>query len=387
MLKIGIVGTGGIAGAHLAAYLAFPDECEVVAVADTVPGKGAAMLAKFDIRDARDYTDAAEMFAAEDLDLVSIATPPSTHASLTIAALHAGIDVIVEKPMAPSLQDCDAMLQAERESGRLLAVVAQNRFRNDMATLKDVLDSGLVGRVSHTQVTSAWWRGLSYYDLWWRGTWGSEGGGCTLNHAIHHLDLTLWLLGRPDAVVGMMTNAQHDNAEVEDLSVAILKYERGLAEITSSVVHHGEEQGIVIQGEHARISQPWRVVADVPQPNGFPTPEGDVERVQRIEERAASREPLPHEGHPGQIGDMLAAVRDRRRPAADAAGVPTASSLPLFITPIWLHNRWASSRLWVHRNTVRPESRLNCSIKSDTCRAASGSKAAVGSSKNNNWGW
>lgn len=319
MLKIGIIGTGGISRAHVDGYLRFPEECEIVALCDVVPGRAAALGAELGLTSARTYERAADLLAAEQLDLVSIATPPSTHAELTITALRAGVDVLVEKPMAPSLEECDAMIAAAAENERVLSVVAQNRFRDDMATLKEVLDSGLIGPVSHAQVSSAWWRGTAYYDLWWRGTWEREGGGCTLNHAIHHLDLTSWMLGTPSAVTAVLTNAQHENSEVEDLSVAVLQYGRALAEVTSSVVHHGEEQAIVVQGRHARVSQPWRVVADAAGPNGFPVPGGDAGRTARIEALATAHRPLAHQGHAGQVGDVLGAVRERRRPAVDGA--------------------------------------------------------------------
>lgn len=317
MLTIGIVGTGGIARAHVDAYQRFADECTVVALCDPAPGRAEALRAELGIEGARVYTDADEMLAAEDLDLVSVATPPSTHAELSVKALRAGVDVLVEKPMAPSLEECDAMIAAAKDNGRLLSVVAQNRFRDDIATLKEVLDSGLAGPVTHAQVSSSWWRGTEYYDLWWRGTWESEGGGCTLNHAIHHLDMTLWMLGSPKAVTSVLTNAAHENAEVEDLSVSVLQYDRALAEVTASVVHHGEEQAIVVQGRDARVSQPWKVVAETARPNGFPTPDGDTERVAKIEAVAAAHRPLAHTGHAGQVGDMLDAVRERRRPAVD----------------------------------------------------------------------
>src|SRR5665811_365013 len=100
--------------------------------------------------------------------------------------------------------------------------------------------------IDSLSIDSAWWRGLPYYDLSWRGTWESEGGGPTLNHAIHHIDLLLWMMGEPQAVAAMMTNAWHDNAEVEDLSIALLRYERALAQLTSSVVHHGQRQQILV---------------------------------------------------------------------------------------------------------------------------------------------
>jgi predicted dehydrogenase len=317
MLRIGIIGTGGISAVHLRGYLEFPRECRIVALCDAVPDRAEERKAQFGLTDAHVYDDPATMLAAEALDVVSIATPPSTHARLAVDALRAGVNVLVEKPMAPSVEECDAMLAAERESGKLLSVVAQNRFRDDMATLKEALDSGLIGTVSHAQISSAWWRGRSYYDLWWRGTWASEGGGCTLNHAIHHIDLALWMLGRPRSVTAVLTNVQHDNSEVEDLSVAILQYERALAELTSSVVHHGEEQAIVVQGEFAKVAQPWSVTAMTAQPNGFPTADGNPALVGQLDALAAAHVPLPHLGHAGQIGDVLRAVRERRRPAVD----------------------------------------------------------------------
>jgi len=315
MLRIGIIGTGGIADAHINGYLAFPDDCEIVALGDVVPGKAAQKAAAFGL-DAAAYDDPFAMLAEADIDLVSVATPPSTHAALAIAALDAGVHVLVEKPMAPSLDECDAMIAAQQRSGKLLSVVAQNRFRDDLVALKAVVDSGLLGSISHVRVDSAWWRGLPYYDLWWRGTWEKEGGGSTLNHAIHHIDLLLWLLGRPNEITAMLANAQHDNAEVEDLSVAVLRYERGLAQLTSSVVHHGEEQEIVVQGEHARVSQPWKVIAETSRPDGFPEPGGDTDLVARIEALAAGLEPLAHRGHAGQIGDLIESIRTGRDPIA-----------------------------------------------------------------------
>lgn len=316
MLRIGIIGTGGIADAHIRGYLAFPEDCEIVALADVIPGKAAQKAEAFALDAVQAFDDPLAMIAAGRLDIVSIATPPSTHAPLAIAALDAGIHVLVEKPMAPSLEECDAMLAAQERSGRMLSVVAQNRFRDDLATLKDIVDSGLLGSISHVRVDSAWWRGLPYYDLWWRGTWEKEGGGCTLNHAIHHIDLLLWLLGSPSEITAMLANAQHDNAEVEDLSVAILRYERGLAQLTSSVVHHGEEQAIVIQGANARVSQPFSVSAERSAPSGFPAEGGDPELVERITALVEDRVPLAHLGHEGQIGDLLAAVRDGREPSS-----------------------------------------------------------------------
>lgn len=360
MLSIGIIGTGNISRAHLHAYLQFPEEVQVVALADIEPGKAETARAEFALDGARVYEDATAMLASEHLDLVSIATPPGTHCELSVQALEAGVHVIVEKPMAPSLEECDRMLEAQRRSGKLLSVIAQNRFRDDMAQLKAVLDSGRIGRIAHARIASAWWRGRAYYDLWWRGTWASEGGGPTLNHAIHHIDLALWLLGRPQAVAAMMTNAGHDNAEVEDLSVALLQYERGLAELTSSVVHHGEQQEIIVQGEHARIGQPWSVAAETARPNGFPETGGDAELVAELEALAAGQAPLEHTGHSGQLGDVIAAIREGRAPLVDGEAGKRAIELVTAIyaaaierrtidLPITAENPWYRSEMLLER--------------------------------------
>jgi len=317
VIRVAVVGTGGIAASHLEAYRAFGERCTVVALVDALPERAEARRREFGLPGASVHSSHEDLIAAEDVDLVSVCTPPSTHEQISVDFLTAGVNVLCEKPMAPSLAACDRILAAEQRSGAVFSSVAQNRFRDDVVRLKAVLDSGLTGPVSHVQVDSAWWRGLGYYDLWWRGTWAQEGGGCTLNHAVHHVDLLLWLLGAPQSVTSVLTNAAHENAEVEDLSVAVLAYERALATITSSVVHHGERQQIVVQGRDAAVSLSGDVVAEVAQPNGFPAAGGNPDLVARLSDLLAAQAPLAHTGHRGQVDDVLSALETGRRPAVD----------------------------------------------------------------------
>ena len=202
------------------------------------------------------------------------------------------------------------MLEAARTNGRLLSVVAQNRFKTPMMKLKRVLESGLIGRVLHAQVDSLWWRGSSYYDLWWRGTWEKEGGGCTMNHAVHHLDLFQWMMGLPTALQSITANLCHDNSEVEDFSTAVLSYPTGsLGQITASLVHHGEEQQLVFQGEHAKVAVPWQVKAARQKENGFP--EDNATLLAEIQSFYDQLPPVALEGHDGQIANLLAALEGR----------------------------------------------------------------------------
>jgi len=319
MLSVAIIGTGNISRMHIDGYLAFPERCRITHLVDIVPEKAKG------VNEARGlgagvYSSYKEILDDPGIDLVSVCTPPFCHAEIAADFLKAGKHVIVEKPMAVSLRECDDMIAAQRESGKLLSVIAQNRFRDPISGLKKILDSGLIGKVVHAQVESLWWRGHCYYDLWWRGTWEKEGGGCTLNHAVHHIDMLCWMLGLPRSVSAMLSNAAHDNAEVEDVSVAVLRYDGGLcakgalAQITSSVIHHGEEQQLVFQGERARISAPWKVAANVSQPNGFPAPEQNAELIRQLNDLRDGLPKLPHELHTGQIDDVLRAIETGATP-------------------------------------------------------------------------
>jgi UDP-N-acetyl-2-amino-2-deoxyglucuronate dehydrogenase len=310
MIDVAVIGAGAISSFHLDGYLAFPDRCRVVAVADTDVDRARARIAEYGLTGAVAFDSGdAVLESGTHVDLASVCTPPSSHAEIAARLLDAGVNTLLEKPMAPSLAECDAILAAADRGGAVLSVVAQNRFTNPMMRLKQVLDSGLAGRVLHAQVDSHWWRGPSYYDLWWRGTWQSEGGGCTLNHAVHHIDALQWMVGTPVAIQAMIANVDHGNSEVEDLSLAILRFPDGaLGQITASVVHHGQDQRIIFQTERAKIAMPWTVSAQAQQPNGFPRREHDAATERELGDLYASLPELRYEGHVGQIDDVLTAL-------------------------------------------------------------------------------
>jgi predicted dehydrogenase len=320
MINIAIIGTGNIARMHTDGYLAFPDRCRITHLVDKYPEKAEAMMKEYGLR-AKTATSHTE-FLDEPVDLISICSPPYCHAEIALDFLKAGKNVLVEKPMAASLEECDAIIAAAKQSGAVFSVVAQNRFRDPIHKLKKTLDSGLIGKVVHAQIDSLWNRGHSYSDLWWRGTWEKEGGGCTLNHAVHHIDMLGWMLGLPEQVISMLSNANHDNAEVEDISVSVLKYGKSaktnpgaLAQITASVAHHGEEQQVIFQGEKARISAPWKAAAQMFQENGFPFGgRQDDERIKKLNDFYEGLPGLKHSGHTGQIDDVLTAIETGAKP-------------------------------------------------------------------------
>jgi UDP-N-acetyl-2-amino-2-deoxyglucuronate dehydrogenase len=309
MQRIAILGTGAISDSHIQAYQKFKDQCQIVALVDLFPDKAREKALKHGLA-AAVFKDYQELLNGAEFDIASICLPPFEHAPASLALLQAGKHVLAEKPMAVSLQECDDMVATARASGKLLSIVAQNRFKTPMMKMKKVLESGLVGKVLHAQVDSAWWRGSNYYDLWWRGTWAKEGGGCTMNHAVHHIDIFQWMVGLPSELLAVTTNLGHENSEVEDFSTAVLTYANGsLGQITASLVHHGEEQQFVCQGERARVAVPWAVKAMRQKENGFPEDNPAVQA--EIQTFYDSLPAVEEEGHYGQIANFLAAVEGR----------------------------------------------------------------------------
>ena len=309
MIRVAIIGTGGISDSHIQGYLEFPDQCQIVAMCDIYPDKATRKAEKYGLN-AKIYDAHRSLLNDGGFDLASVCTPPYVHAEIAINVLNAGKNVLVEKPMATSLKECDQMLQAEQKSGKLLSIVAQNRFKTPNWNLKQMVDSGVIGKIVHAQVDSFWWRGHNYYDLWWRGTWEKEGGGCTLNHAVHQVDLFQWIVGVPNELQAILANVGHDNSEVEDFSTTVLKYANGsIGQINASLVHHGEPQQFVIQGERATIAAPWKVLASTDKGNGFPEP--NPELVAEIQAMHSQLPELKYEGHTGQIANVLATLEGK----------------------------------------------------------------------------
>jgi predicted dehydrogenase len=318
MTGVAILGTGAIARVHVDAYRQFPERCAIKALCDIYPEKATAMAHDKALGDAACLADYRQAVDRPDVDLVSICLPPSAHAETAIFALEAGKHVLLEKPMAASLEECDAILAAATRSGALLSVVSQNRYQPALWRLKHVLDSGLAGRVLHAAVNSYWWRGQSYYDLWWRGTWEKEGGGCTLNHAVHHADLLLWMMGMPESLSAHFANLNHQNSETEDFSTALLRYRGGaLAQLNASLVHHGEDQELIFQCGKARLSFPWQVRASLQLENGFP--QDDPATAGQLQAAYEAIVVPAHTGHAGQIANLLAAIAGTQPLLVDGA--------------------------------------------------------------------
>lgn len=232
MLRVGIVGCGGISPAHAKSYLG-TGRVEIVGAADLIPERAHALADRFPIRHT--YDSLAELLTAQHPDLVSVATPPGTHADLVRQVLAAGCDVLVEKPPCRSLAELDAMLQAEGESRGTVYAVFQHRHGSGAIRAK----STQLGRPLLAVCETLWFRPDSYFDLEWRGSWEGEGGGPTLGHGIHQIDLMVHLMGPWDSITATAHRAAR-SVDFEDVSVASTVFANGAigAVINSLVSPH-----------------------------------------------------------------------------------------------------------------------------------------------------
>lgn len=306
MLKVMIIGAGGIAPAHIKGYLAFPEQVEITVIANPTPARARKLISEYRLE--AECTENYENRLSE-VDIVSICTPPETHKDIAVKALQAGTHVLLEKPMARSLQECDEIIAASEESGAELSVVAQSRFISSIHKVVSIIHERKYGKLLFSQVNSFWYRGQNYYDLYWRGLWDKEGGGCTLNHGVHHIDLLLWAKGMPQEIISVISNLNHDNSEEEDISLTILKYPDGtLGQINCSLLHHGEVQKFDFQMEKAGISIPFAVTASSSRSNGFPLENAEI--IDEIKNRYDAIADLEYEHHTGQIENFLGSIAD-----------------------------------------------------------------------------
>ncbi len=315
MLNFGIIGAGAIARVHIEALVSLYPLCKVSAVCDNLEGKAKTLIDEFSL-DAKAFTSFDEMLDSEHLDCVCICLPPVLHCDCACKALDHKIHVIVEKPMALSVELCDRMIESAKKNNCRLAVICQNRFKTAHMRLKRIVESGALGKIYQATVNSLWYRGENYYDLWWRGTWDVEGGGCLLSHGVHHLDLLLWILGKPKSLTANICNLAHNNSQCEDLVTAILHYENGMqVNLMVSLLNHGEEQEIVLQTKKAKLAIPFALACNKAMENGFPEDNPDT-----YKEILSLYESLPEckeEGHKAQLLHFINAVEGREELITD----------------------------------------------------------------------
>ncbi len=253
MLNFALVGCGRIAKRHSELLgLRQIDGAQLVAVCDLDEPKAKSIGEQFSIPS---YTDMHQMMRSEKIDAVVVLTESGNHARNVVELAQYGKHIVVEKPMALTLNDADAMIQACDKAGGKLFVVKQNRFNVPVVKLREALDHERFGKLVLGTVRVRWCRPQEYYDQApWRGTWAMDGGVLT-NQASHHVDMLEWLMGDVESVFARGTTALA-KIEAEDTAVVTLKFRNGalgVIEATTATRPKDLEGSISILGEGGTV--------------------------------------------------------------------------------------------------------------------------------------
>jgi len=223
VLRIGLIGCGGIAAWHIAAVEALPD-LRLTAVCDATPAFAQKVGEK---HRAEVYPDADALLGSGNVDAVAICTPSGTHAELGIKALSHHVYPIVEKPMAITPESLDALLEAEKKSRAFICPISQLRFLPDVQRVRDWMNDRALGKLTLADLSMKYWREDDYYTQKpWRGTWAFDGGGALMNQGIHGVDLLRYLCGTPVCISAAAATLCHP-IETEDTLSACLQFSSG----------------------------------------------------------------------------------------------------------------------------------------------------------------
>lgn len=224
VVNVGLIGCGRVARVH-ARLLTAAKHTHLVAVADTKEDRAQAFAQEYG---AEPYTDYTELLQRDDIDAIQICTPHHLHAEMTIAAANAGKHVLTEKPMALSVADANAMIEAASINKVKLGVIFQNRYNDASVAAKETIESGRLGEIKGARAFITWDRSDDYYKKSdWKGTWDKEGGGVLIDQAIHTIDLMQWLLGDVESIRATYDTRAHTFIHVDDVAEAYIKFTNG----------------------------------------------------------------------------------------------------------------------------------------------------------------
>lgn len=304
----GVIGCGRISKNHLESIKALPG-AKLVAVADC---KEEALHKAVEKYVCQGYSDYQELLANPEVDIVNICTESGLHARIAMDAIKAGKHVLVEKPMAMSLKEADAVIATAQNRGLKLGVVHQNRFNTAVVKLRQALERGKFGKLTHASAVVRWNRNDEYYSQApWRGTWAQD-GGCLMNQSIHNIDLLQWMMG-PVQSVFAHTATNMRKIEAEDLGIAILKFGNGslgIIEATTTIYPKNLEETLSIFGSTGTAClggiavnkiESWRFT--------------DEDEATVIDKQAQEPPNVYGFGHADIIKDFMEALTEDRDPA------------------------------------------------------------------------
>ncbi len=313
--KIGYAVVGLGVGRNHAKCAFNSQNADLIAVCDLIQEKMDAV--KEYAPDVLTYLDFDEMLKNPDIDIVSIAVPSAMHADFAVKALEAGKNVLVEKPIDITVEAAMRIEEARVRTGKIAAVVHQNRNNSNMPPIVEAIRSGRIGKVIFGDFAVKWFRTQQYYDDGgWRGTWEMDGGGSLMNQAVHTVDLMQWLMGDVESVTSTIGIFNHD-IKTEDLTASIIKFKSGAVATfvsTTCAWKAGVSTAIRIYGSEGTIEadsdelQTWKFM------DNEENEEAEMLEKYSGNSQAVSSDPSLCLGHASMVEDVIAAVRDGRPP-------------------------------------------------------------------------
>lgn len=315
-IGVGIIGAGEISLLHAAAYRALGERVRLAAVADIDKERARNLAKHFNIPAI--YDDYQHLLADSNVRAVSICTPPFLHVQQSVEALEAGKHVLCEKPVAPNLAELDRIATAQDGSGLVFCGVFQSRFGQGARQVKALIERGRFGRLLLGLTHTLWLRMPAYYEVWWRGSWGTECGGVTVSQAIHGIDMLLWLMGEASHVYAEAATLKMD-IEQDDTAAAVVRFRSGaLGQVLATVncqddrsrlEVYGTELGAVSSEDpYQPTKEPFRLSAADP---------AYLEKVQReADELVPSGPPFLQLG---MAEDFVGAIEEGREPLVTVA--------------------------------------------------------------------
>ncbi len=310
-VRVALIGCGRISGSHVGAIDRI-DGLDLVAVSDVESGRARALAEE---RGIPAFRTVEELLAGVDCDVVAVCTPSGLHPAHGILAARARKHVVTEKPMAISLADADALVQACDAAGVHLFVVKQNRLNPPIQLLRRAVEKGRFGRIYLANTTVRWTRPQEYYDAApWRGTWEFD-GGAIMNQASHYVDLMQWLVGPVESVVAKTATLAR-RIETEDTGIAVLRFRSGaLGVIEVTVLTHPRnfEGSITILGEKGTVKIGGTAVNRVEHWQF-----ADYDDDDKLIDAASTSPPTVYGfGHEGYYRNVLAVLRGEAKPGTD----------------------------------------------------------------------
>lgn len=330
-MKYALIGCGRISPNHIVA--AQKNGLDIVALCDLKQENIIDKIKKFELSSkVKVYTNYLEMLQNERPELVAIATESGKHAQIALDCMEYGCNLIIEKPIALSIEDANKIINKANQSNLKVCACHQNRFNKSIQKIREAVEKNRFGKMFYGTAHIRWCRDHEYYDrASWRGTWEQD-GGALMNQCIHNIDLLRWMMGDDiEEVVGMTDRLHHDYIEAEDIGIALIKFKSGsygIVEGTTNVYPKNLEETLYLFGEKGTVKAGGQSVNVIEEWRFSDMLDEPEEVKQKFHENPPN---VYGYGHTPLYEDVIDAIRNDRKPYVDAEAGKRALELVLAI--------------------------------------------------------